>query len=73
MSLESHKIALAQKILSSDNISMIKQLETVYESNQTDFWDELTEQQKLSVMRAKQQVLNGEVTPHKEVMSKYNV
>ncbi len=71
MNLAVEKISLAQTILSTQSPQLIKNLKALLNSYETDLWDELSEDQKESVIRAKSQLAKGEGTPHKKVMKKY--
>jgi hypothetical protein len=71
MNVEAEKIKLAQAILSIDSEVILKHVKAVLSSYQTDLWDELPDDVKASVTRARTQLKNGEGVPHKEVMKKY--
>ncbi|MEY2830399.1 MAG: hypothetical protein RIQ33_2257 [Bacteroidota bacterium] len=72
MNLQSQKIDLAQRILSSNNKTLIHQLhEWVSHVEEVDLWDELSDEQKSMVKKAQQQAAKGEVIAHEMVMKKY--
>jgi predicted transcriptional regulator len=58
-----------------DNASE-KELEIVYHifeaTNQTDWWDEISNPQKKAINKGLDQLDKGKGIPHKEVMKKYN-
>ncbi len=71
MNVQAEKIALTKAILVIDSKVVLKHVKAVLSSYKTDLWDELSDEQKASVKRARIQLANGEGKPHKEVMKKY--
>ncbi len=72
MNLQTQKIDLALRILSSNNKNLIHQIhEWVSHAEEIDLWDELTDEQKSMIKKAQQQAAKGEVIAHETVMKKY--
>jgi hypothetical protein len=71
MNIQAEKIKLVQTILNIDNENILKHVKAVLNSYETDLWDELPDEVKASVKRARTQLKNGEGKSHKEVMKKY--
>ncbi len=71
MNISFTKVELAKNLLDTNSEVLLRQVKVVLNSYKTDLWDELTEQQKKSVKRAKQQIENGESKSHQVVMKKY--
>jgi predicted transcriptional regulator len=62
----------AMKYLDNADEKTIKMIYAMLEVEaQSDWWDDLSEPAKDSIQQALQDVENGKVTPHKEVMKKY--
>jgi hypothetical protein len=71
MDIQAEKIAIAKALLNINSETILKQIKAILSSSQTDLWDELSEEQRSSVKRARQQLAQGEGKTHKEVMQKY--
>ncbi len=71
MNLHAQKIELTKQLLEINSEVILKQIKALLKAHKTDLWDELTEEQKSSVEKAKIQLVNGEGIAHKEVMKKY--
>ena len=71
MDIQAEKIAIAKALLNINSETILKQVKAILSSYQTDLWDELSEEQRSSVKRARQQLAQGEGKTHKEVMKKY--
>ena len=71
MNISVTKVELAKNLLDTNSEVLLRQVKAILNSYKTDLWDELTEQQKKSVKRAKQQIENGESKSHQVVMKKY--
>jgi len=59
LDLKSTKIELAQFILRTKNESLIQQIKEFVQAEETDFWLELTEDQKEEIKLGRQQVKEG--------------
>jgi len=53
-------------------ISYLKIVKNSKESN-SDWWDDLTDDQKLAVQRGLDDIDNGRITPHNEITQKYGL
>ncbi len=71
MNIQAEKIAIAKALLNVNSESILKQVKAILTGYKADLWDELSEEQKSSVKRARQQLTRGEGKSHKEVMKKY--
>ena len=71
MNIQAEKIAIAKALLSINSETILKHVKAILNSYETDLWDELSDEQKTSVKRARHQLAQGEGKPHKEVMKKY--
>ena len=71
MNADSLKIKIAQKVLNTNDATLIKQLDAVMNAHETDFWDELTAEQQASIIKGKAQIKAGKGRSTKEVLSKY--
>jgi gamma-glutamylcysteine synthetase len=71
MNLIAEKLELAKRLLDVEDEGLLFQLKQVLDNNGKDFWDDLPENVKQGITRAKKQAAEGKLTPHDEVMSKY--
>jgi gamma-glutamylcysteine synthetase len=71
MNLIAEKLELAKRLLDVEDEGLLFQLKQVLDNNGKDFWDDLPENVKQGITRAKKQAAEGKLIPHDEVMSKY--
>ena len=71
MNVQNEKIALAKRLLETDDGVVLLQIKEVFESHEKDFWNELPDHVKVGIERGKKQASEGKLTPHDEVMKKY--
>ncbi|HET8830318.1 MAG TPA: hypothetical protein VFM79_13310 [Pelobium sp.] len=71
MGILEDKIALAKRILETDDSSLLQQVKDFFAVRETDFWDELPESVKEAIKKGQQEANEGLLTPHEEVMKKY--
>ncbi|MBI3500502.1 MAG: hypothetical protein HY063_01810 [Bacteroidetes bacterium] len=71
MNIQAEKLALVKSLLEIKSEALLRQMKAILQGSKTDLWDELSEEQKASVKRARRQLAQGEGKPHKEVMKKY--
>lgn len=71
MNIATTKIELAKQILNTENKNLIKYIKTLFDSQETDLWDELPDAVKRSAERGIAQANKGELKSHAEVMKKY--
>ena len=71
MNISTTKIELTKSILNTNSEVILKHLKFVLNSYKTDLWDDLNENQKQLIKKAKKQIDKGEGKTHAEVMTKY--
>ncbi len=71
MDLQAQKIALAKRLLDTDDEAVLLQIKEVFESNEKDFWNDLPEHVKAGIERGRKQAAEGKLIPHDAVMKKY--
>ena len=71
MNLQAEKIALAKRLLETDDEAILLQIKEVFEDHEKDFWNDLPEHVKAGIERAKKEATEGKLTSHDEVMKKY--
>ncbi|WP_179412264.1 hypothetical protein HDF19_03225 [Mucilaginibacter sp. E4BP6] len=71
MNVQTEKIALAKRLLETDDEAVLNQIKQIFESQEKDFWNDLPEQVKAGISRAQKQAAEGKLTSHDEVMKKY--
>jgi len=71
MSIEAQKIRLIERIAQVENQAIIDQINAILEQGESDFYEELTDEQQASVQRGLSQVKSGETISHEEVKKIY--
>lgn len=71
MNIAATKIELAKQILNTENKTLIKYIQSLFETQDADLWDELPDRVKRSAERGLAQADAGELKSHAEVMKKH--
>ncbi len=71
MDVQIEKIALAKRLLETDDEAVLLQIKEIFESNDKDFWNDLPDHVKAGIERGRKQAAEGKLTPNDEVMKKY--
>lgn len=72
MNIQSEKIELVKRLLDTSDEAILQQIKEVFENHEKDFWNELPNHVKKGIARAKEQASQGLLTPHNDVMKKYD-
>ncbi len=70
MDIQAEKIQLIEWLASLNKPSVIKKLVSLKEK-ETDWWDEITAEEKSEIKEGLTQADRGQVVPHQKVMSRY--
>jgi len=71
LDLQAEKIALAKRLLESDDETALLQIIEVFKSHDENFWNDLPEHVQAGIERGRKQAAEGQLTPHDEVMKQY--
>jgi hypothetical protein len=71
MNLIAEKLELAKRLLDVEDEGLLLQIKQVLDNDGKDFWDDLPENVKQGIERAKKQASEGKLTPNDEVMARY--
>jgi hypothetical protein len=71
MNLIAEKLELTKRLLDIEDEGLLFQIKQVLDNSEKDFWEDLPENVRQGIERAKKQAAEGKLTPHSEVMSKY--
>ncbi len=71
MDIQTEKLQLVKRLLDTDDELIIKQVKDIFENHEKDFWNELPEFVKQGIERSREQAAQDLLTPHDEVMKKY--
>jgi len=69
--IQTEKIALVKCLLDTDDVSIINQVNEIFENSERDFWNDLPQYVKTGIERSRKQAEAGLLIPHDEVMKKY--
>ncbi len=61
MSNPALKLEALKRVMSSDDDAQLVKVLSIFQTDKTDFWNELTNAQKAEVVLSRQQVLEGKV------------
>jgi predicted transcriptional regulator len=71
MDIQAEKISLAQLLLQTEDVTIIKKVKAIFKKEQKDWWDELTEEQKEAINEGLKDADEGRVVPFESFMQKY--
>jgi hypothetical protein len=69
MNIQTEKLIVIEKLLQTQEESIIDQIKAILEDDGKDHWDELPDYVKQSIERSDEQIKRGEIKPHQEVIS----
>lgn len=67
MNLQAKKLELVQLIISTEKPSILQKVEDVFKKK-TDWWDEISEEERQSIEKGLAEADRGELIPHEQVM-----
>lgn len=75
MGAEALKLELLDWLLHVDNNDMLQYLKVIKDqsTSQTDWWDELTDEQKAGIERGIKDIESGRIVSHEDVKKKYGL
>lgn len=68
--LEARKLSIIEYLAEMEDEAVIQQIEALLKPS-VDFWDELTEAQKVSIQRGLEQLKNGQRVEYQAFIAKY--
>ncbi len=69
MNIQAKKLELVQRILNTDKPSLLEKINKIFEQEgETDWWDELSDEERASIQEGLDQLDRGEGIPHEKVM-----
>lgn len=72
MNIQGEKIHLAKLLLETENPKIIESIKKIFKTDKTtDFWDDLSFEEKEEIDKASMEIKNGEVTGYDSFMEKY--
>lgn len=72
MNLQAKKLELVQLIINTRKPLTLKKVEEVLKRQESDWWDEISEAERLSIKKGLAESERGELIPHEEVMKEVN-
>ncbi|MEX2595997.1 MAG: hypothetical protein WEC59_03630 [Salibacteraceae bacterium] len=70
MDVQATKIELAQKLLSETRESVLQKIKDILTKEQSDWWNEISEEERQAIEEGIAQTDRGELVPHEEVRKK---
>ncbi len=72
MNIQEEKISLAQLLMETDDPELIRSIrEILNERKPSDFWNELSSEEKAEIEAADKEITRGETTSYKEFIKKH--
>ena len=72
MNIQAEKIELAKLLLNTDNPKIIKSIKQIFKKEKTtDFWEDLSSDQKKEIKEARTQIEQGKTTDYESFMAKH--
>lgn len=71
MDIQAEKIELAKLLLNTNDPRIIESIKQIFKENTTDFWDELTADQKKEIDTARREIREGKVSDYESFMSRH--
>ncbi len=69
--IHERKIELIQWVSALDNVAVLDEIDDLREQQTRDWWDQISEEEKLSIERGIVDADGGKMTPHSEVRAIY--
>nr|WP_271393947.1 hypothetical protein [Aequorivita sinensis] len=72
MNIQAEKIELVKMLLDTENPKIIESIKKIFKkAKTTDFWDDLSIEQRKEIETASREIENGEVTDYDSFMKKH--
>lgn len=71
MDIQAEKISLAQLLLQTEDVTIIKKVKAIFNAEKKDFWNELSDEQRFEIEEADREIDRGEFILYEDFMSKY--
>ncbi len=73
MDIQAEKISLAQMLLQTEDITILKKVKAIFYSKENDWWDELSQSQKESIEEGLVDFEKGRTIPYDEVKKQLGI
>ena len=71
MDIELEKLELIELLEATNDATIIASIKKIFNASKKDFWEELTEAQKLDIEEGERQIERGEFVEYETMMKKY--
>lgn len=73
MDIQAEKISLAQLLLQTEDVTIIKKVKAIFSSKKEDWWDELNIAQKEAIEEGLEDFKNGRTIPYEDVKKQLGI
>ena len=73
MDIELEKLELIKLLEATNDATIIASIKKIFNASKKDFWEELTEAQKLDIEEGERQIERGEFVEYETMMKKYRL
>ena len=71
MDIELEKLELIKLLKATQDVTIVAAIKKIFNASKKDFWEELTEAQKLDIEEGERQIERGEFVEYETMMKKY--
>lgn len=71
MDIELEKLELIKLLEVTQDVTIVAAIKKIFNASKKDFWEELTEAQKLDIEEGERQIERGEFVEYETMMKKY--
>lgn len=71
MDIELEKLELIKLLEATQDVTIVAAIKKIFNASKKDFWEELTEAQKLDIEEGERQIERGEFVEYETMMKKY--
>ncbi len=73
MDIQAEKISLAQLLLQTEDVTIIKKIKAIFNSQKNDWWDELSIAQKEAIEEGLDDIKNGRTISYEDVKKELGI
>jgi len=71
MNLQAEKLEIVRMLLNTNDKALIQEVKTLFKSRETDWWDEISGEQKETILEGIAQADQGQTVSHEEAVKMF--
>jgi len=72
MNLHLQKLELIKKLAETEDVSVVKAIQKIFNRKKKDFWEELTPEQREEIEEGEREIERGEYVTFESILKKYD-